>query len=112
MMLGMITGALVAGALVILVADPNIHIAVMPLVSGLLLGLVLVILAWRARLPRFHLLAALRLAVGVALAFSGLENIFALSAYYLAFSLALFIVGACVLRAYLRQKSATVEEQP
>jgi uncharacterized protein YebE (UPF0316 family) len=78
----------------------------------LLLGLVLAILGWRARLPRFYLLAALSAVVGIALAFSGLENIVALAAYYLTFSLALFTTGTCVLRAYLRQNPATVEEQP
>jgi hypothetical protein len=101
--LGMIVGGLVAAVVAVLVTNPNIHVAAMPLLSGLLLGLVLVILGWRAKLPRFHLLAGLSAVVGVALAYSRMENIVALAAYYLAFSLVLFAAGACVLRAYLRQ---------
>jgi hypothetical protein len=110
--LGMIVGGLVAAVAAVIITNPNTRIAAMPLLAGLLLGLVLAILGWRARLPRFYLLAALSAVVGIALAFSGLENIVALAAYYLTFSLALFTTGTCVLRAYLRQNPATVEEQP
>jgi hypothetical protein len=110
--LGMVSGGLVAAIATVLVTTPNVQVAAMPLLSGFLLGVVMVVLGWRARLMRFYLLAGLSTAVGIALAYSRMENIFALAAYYLVFSLVLFATGTCVLRTYLRQNPATVEEQP
>ncbi len=110
--LGMVIGGLVAAVVTVLVMNPNICIAVMPLLAGLLFGLVLVILGWRAQLPRFYLLAGLSSVIGIALTFSRLGNIVALTTYYLTFSLALFTTGACVLRTYLRQNPTSVKEMP
>jgi hypothetical protein len=110
--LGMISGGLVAAAVAVLVTIPSIHIAMMPLLSGFLLGVVMVVLGWRARLMRFYILAGLSTAIGIALAYSRMENIVALAVYYLIFGLLLFATGTWVLRVYLRQYPATVDERP
>jgi hypothetical protein len=112
MAIGMAAGGLVGGASLVLMKTPNLHLATMPLISGFLFGLVMVILGWRARLGRFYLLAVLSLAAGIITAFSGLENTAALSVYYLAFGLALIITGVWVLRAYLRHNPVITEVQP
>ena len=107
--LGMVSGGLVATTATVLVTNPNVHVMAMPLLSGFLLGVVMVVLGWRARLTRFYLLAGLSAAVGITLAYSRMENIVAVAAYYLVFGLVLFATGACVLRAYLRQNPTPPE---
>lgn len=108
--LGLVVGGLVAATFNLLVKTPGIQIALMPLLSGFLLGLVMVVFAWRTSILRFYLLAILSAVLGVVLAFSRIQNIDALVVYYLAFGLALFATGACVLRAYLRQNPQPPEE--
>jgi len=108
---GLLIGGAVSGGTMILVKNPNLHFAAMPLVSGVLFGLVMVFMGWRARLGRFPLYGGISLSIGAILAFSGLQNIAAVCVYYLAFGLFLFITGACVLWAYLRQNPAAAEEQ-
>jgi hypothetical protein len=108
MMISVITGGLVAALATILVAAPlHPNIAMMPIFSGVLFGLVLAIIGWRTAIPRFYLMALLSAAVGVALAFIGLENYPGLVAYYAAIAVILLFTGACVLRSYLRQNPAS-----
>jgi len=104
--LGLVVGGVVGAATTVLVMNKNIQIAVMPLLSGLLFGLVMVILGWRASIQRFYLLALLSAALGVVLAFSGLENTISLTAYYAAIAVILLFTGTCVLRTYLRKNPA------
>ena len=108
LVLGMGIGGLAAAMAVVLVE----RIAVMPVLAGFLFAFVLLIIGWRARLPRFHLLAGLSAVAGMIINYSGLENFVALAVYYLVFGLVLFATGTCVLRTYLRQSPATEEEQP
>ena len=110
--LGMISGGLVAATVAVLVTIPGIHVAMMPLLSGFLLGIVMVVLGLRARLMRFYLLAGLSTLAGILMGYSGMENILALAVYYLIFGLLLFATGTWVLRVYLRQNPATVDERP
>ena len=110
--LGMISGGLVAATVAVLVTIPSIHIAMMPLLSGFLLGIVMAVFGWRNRLMRFYFLAGLSTAVGIALAYSRMQNIVALAVYYLIFGLLLFATGTWVLRVYLRQNPETVDERP
>jgi hypothetical protein len=103
-MISVVTGGLFAALATVLVAAPHHpNIAVMPIFSGILFGLVLAIIGWRTAIPRFYLLALLSAAVGIALTFSGFENYPGLVAYYAASAVILLFTGACVLRSYLRQ---------
>lgn len=110
--LGMVSGGLIAAIATVLITAPNAHVATMPVLSGFLLGIVMVVIGWRTRLMRFHLLAGLSAAAGIALGFSRMENNAALAAYYLVFGLVLFASGAWVLRSYLRQNPAKKEVLP
>jgi hypothetical protein len=104
--LAMAVGGLVAGGAAVLATRAEGRFAVMPVISGLLLGLVMVILGWRARLPRFYFLAALSAAGGLALGWSGLGDNTAITLYYLAFSLVLFVSGGLTLWTYLRSTAS------
>jgi MFS family permease len=108
---GSVIGGLVGGVTVVLVTNPTIRIAVMPLISGLLLGVVMVVMGWRTELGRFYLLAGASIVIGVILAFGGLENITAVCAYYLFFGIVLFITGILILRDYLRRNPAAEDQQ-
>jgi hypothetical protein len=101
--LGFIVGGVAAGAISLLVMNQNIMIAVLPLVSGTLFGLVLFILGWRTAVARFYLLGLLSAVMGVTLAFSGLEYYSSLIGYYAGFAVVLLGTGTCVLLTYIRQ---------
>jgi len=107
----MLSGGLAGAFATLLVTNPNLTIAPLPILSGFLLGIVMVVLGWRFALGRFYLLAGLSAGIGVVLATSRLADDIALAVYYLIFSLVLFASGTWVLRAYLRQ-NPPVEAQP
>jgi hypothetical protein len=101
--IGLVIGGVVAMVTTVLVMTQDLKIAVMPLLSGLLFGILLAILGWRASIPRFYLLALLSAVLGVALAYSRLENTVSLIAYYASITVVLLFTGTCVLRTFLRQ---------
>ena len=103
LVIGGVIGGVVASATTMLVMNQDIQIAVMPLISGLLLGMVMVILGWRTSIPRFYIMALLSAALGVTLAYSGLENSVSLIAYYASLAVVQLFTGTCVLSNYLRQ---------
>ena len=107
--LGLLAGGLVGAVAAVLVTRLNVHLATMPVLTGFILGIVLGFLGWRARLPRFYLLAGLSVVAG--LAFSGMENAIALVACYLAIGLLLFISGGVTLWMYLRQNPILQESK-
>lgn len=107
---GLLIGGVVGAVAAVLVTSLNVRLARMPMLTGFIIGIVLVFLGWRLSLPRFYLLAGLSAATGVA--FSGMENNLALVAYYLAFGLLLFVSGGVTLWMYLRRNPATLKEQP
>jgi hypothetical protein len=110
--LGMVSGGLVAALATMLATTPNLHIAALPLLSGFLLGLVMVVLGWRTSIMRFHFLALLSTVLGAVLAYSNIENIGGLAIFYLVFGLVLFASGACVLHAYLLKNPLPSKERP
>lgn len=110
LVLGMAIGGAVAALATVLASHAIDGIAAMPVLSGILLGLVMVILGWRARLPRFYFLAGLGAAIGLALGWSGLEDNAALTVFYLAFGLVLFASGGLTLWTYLRSTAAPQPE--
>jgi hypothetical protein len=110
LVLGLVIGGLVAALASLLAIYPNIHISMLPLLSGLLLGLVMLVFAWRTSILRLYILAFLSAVLGVILAFGRLGDSAALASYYLVFGVVLFATGACVLRAYLRQNPAARDD--
>ncbi len=108
--LGLGVGILVAITATVLASTPRFHLNSMALLSGILLGLVLVFLGWRTSTLRFYLLALLSSLVGGVLAFSRVVDNVALAGYYLVFGLVLIGTGTCVLRAYLRQNPVQLGE--
>jgi len=101
--LTLVIGGVVASATTMLVMNEDIQIAILPLLSGLLIGMVMVILGWRTSIPRFYLMALLSAALGVTLAYSGLENSVSLITYYASLAVVQLFTGTCVLSNYLRQ---------
>jgi hypothetical protein len=111
-MISIVTGGLIAALATTLVAAPHRpNIAVMPVFSGILFGLILAIIGWRSAIQRFYLLAVLSAAVGIALSFSGLGDYPGLVAYYAATAVILLFTGACVLRSYLRKNPVPPQEE-
>jgi len=109
--LGLGVGMLVGGTVTVLVTQPFQAFDIMPLVSGLLMGIVLAILGWRTNLMRLYLVAIFSTAAGLGLAFARLGNNPALSLYYLVLALALIVSGLVTLIIYLRQNPIEKEEQ-
>ena len=101
--LGMLGGGLVAVAATVFTSTSNLHIAVIPLLSGCLLGLVMVFLGWRASILRFYLLGLVSAFLGLALAYSRWPDSTPLAGYYFFFGLVLLLSGICALRSYLRR---------
>ena len=101
--LGLGFGILVAITATVLASTPGIHLNSMPLLSGILLGLVFVFLGWRTSTLRFYLIGLLSTLLGSVLAYRLAVDNVALAGYYLVFGLVLMATGTFVLRAYLRQ---------
>ncbi len=108
--LALVSGGLVAALAGGLATFPNLKFSTLPLLSGFLFGLVLVVFGWRTSFIRFYLLALLSAVLGSVLAFGSLADIVALAIYYLAFGSVLFATGSCVLLAYLRQNPESQED--
>jgi hypothetical protein len=82
----------------------------MPLVSGLLMGLVLIILAGRTSVPRFNLLAIFTALAGVGLAFANFGNDLGIAIFYLTLGAMLVFSGLFTLFIYLRRNPLPPEE--
>ena len=108
--LGLTTGGLIGATVAVLATLPFRDVDIMPLVSGLLMGMVLAFLAWRTSLPRLYLLAAFSTGTGLALAFAQLGNYTSLSIYYLALSLGLIASGLVTMILYLRESPPAERE--
>ncbi len=101
--------ALVAGLVALFIAGSPSRLDLIPAVSGLVFGAAIAWIGYRAALPRFYLLAALSLLIGVGLSFSGLSESLELAIFYGALSLVLFTFGGLTLWRYLRHSPAPAE---
>ncbi len=70
----------------------------------------MVVFGWRTSIFRFYLLALLSAVLGSILAFGNMDEIIALSVYYLTFGCVLFATGSSVLLAYLHRNPDSQEE--
>jgi hypothetical protein len=76
----------------------------MSLVTGLLVGLVFIVLRGKSSgLKRFYILGGLAIAFGVGLSFSGLTQAYNLGLFYGLLGIAIVISGGTVLHRYLRE---------
>jgi hypothetical protein len=108
---GLVAGGVLAAAAVFLFMKEDVQLSIMPLLTGIVLGIFMIFVGWRTSLPRFYIQAVLSMLAGTALAFSTLGNYVGLAAYYLVISVILLISGAFILRKYLRQNPTSREEQ-
>ncbi|MFO7622814.1 MAG: hypothetical protein R6V73_00560 [Anaerolineales bacterium] len=109
--LGSIAIAIVTSAIIILVisfGSDNIG-AYLPIVTGVLLGTILILFAYRSRVSRYYLLATISALLGSGLSLSGVGDMLGLSYYYGLMGLVVLISGLLVLRDYLI-KTQPIEE--
>lgn len=111
MALAMIVGALVSGALVVLIAKRPLGMDIMPAATGLVIALVLGLMGFRTHLPRFYLPAVFGLLCGAGLAVSGIESILGIALLYMASAIVLIVTGAIVFRRYLNSNPAPADDQ-
>jgi hypothetical protein len=82
----------------------------MTLVTGLLVGLIFIVLRGKSSgLKRFYVLGGLAIMLGVALSFSGLSQAYNLGLFYGLLGIAILISGGLVLRRYLNANPLPVE---
>jgi hypothetical protein len=81
-------------------------------VTGFLVAAILMVKqGWSHSVPRFYLLSAFSLLLGVALSVSGLPRGYNLAAFYGLMGIAFAISGGLTLRRYLQENPLPVEGQ-
>jgi hypothetical protein len=109
--LAMIIGSLVSGGVIVLIARHPLGMNLIPTITGLAVAIVLGLIGFRTRLPRFYLPAVFGLLCGIGLSVSGIGNILGIAWLYLATAFVLLISGAIVFRRYLIANPAQPESQ-
>jgi hypothetical protein len=108
--LAMIAGALISGALLVLLSERPLGIDnLMPAATGLTIAIVLGVLGVYTGLLRFLIPAVFSLLCGIGLTASGIDNTLGGAFVYLASALVLIITGALVFRRYLQANPAPTE---
>ena len=102
---------LMAVLVVLLITNPRFGMTWMPAVSGILLGIVWLIIAYRTALVRFYLQAVIIVLAGVGLSLAGVGNFMGMAIFYGLMSLALLVSGGVTLWIYLRQTQHIEEIQ-
>ncbi len=100
---------LIAVLTVVLITSTNLGLVWMPAVSGMVFGLVMVILAYRVALLRFYLLAAISVLIGGGLALAGIGDLRGLAIFYGLESLALLVSGGATFWGYLKHTRSEIE---
>jgi hypothetical protein len=83
-----------------------------PAITGLIVGIVWLILAVRVGLVRFYLQSILSLLLGVGLSLARLETYQSLAIYYAVMGTVLLISGGVTLAKYLRQFPTSENDSP
>ena len=82
----------------------------MVFITGLLVGVIFIALRGKSSgLLRFYALGGLAIVLGLALAYSGLPQIYTLSFFYGLLGIAILISGGLVLRGYLAENPSRSE---
>ena len=106
----LITGGLVGAITAVLVTAPFPGMDVLPVITGIIMGIVLGVIAWRVGLVRIYLLAVLSLLLGFGLGFARLMDDLGVAAFYGGLGLLLLASGGLALWHYLRQNPVSREE--
>jgi hypothetical protein len=81
-------------------------------VTGVLVAVILLVKqGWSSKMPRFYVLSAISLILGIALSVSGLPGGYNLGAFYGLMGTAFTISGGLTLERYLRENPMPVENQ-
>lgn len=107
--LAMLVSALISAGLIGLNAQRPLGLDLLPAATGLGMAIVLGLIGFRTRLPRFYLPALFGLLCGISLTLSGYENLFGIALLYLACALVLGLSGTIVFSRYLRTHPAPSE---
>jgi hypothetical protein len=82
----------------------------MVLITGVLVGVIFIALRGKSSgLKRFYLLGGLAIVLGIALAYSGLPQVYTLTLFYSLIGIAVLISGGLVLRRYLAENPPQAE---
>ncbi len=106
--------AMVIGMFVIVIARNVNAIDSLVAVTGALVAVILLVKqGWSSGMPRFYLLSAISLVLGIALSFSGLPRGYNLTAYYGLMGVTFALSGGLTLRRYLQENHlpADMEQQ-
>lgn len=102
--------AMVIAFLMVLLAGSMRVVDSTVLVTGIVVGVVFVILRGKSYgVQRFYLLGALSVVIGTALSFGGLPNGYGLAIFYGAMGLVVMVSGGVVLFRYLRENPLPAE---
>jgi hypothetical protein len=97
-----VVSAMVISAASIVLVDYIRGMESMVFITGLLLGVIFIALRGKSSgLKRFYVLGGLAIIMGIALAYSGLPQIYTLTLFYGLLGIAILISGGLVLRQYL-----------
>jgi hypothetical protein len=111
MAVGLVVGGLVAALTAVLVSAPFPGMDVLPVLTGIVMGIILGIIAWRVGLIRIYVLAAVCLLLGFGLGFARLMNDLGVAAFYGGLGGLLLVAGGLTMGRYLRQNPTSQEEQ-
>jgi hypothetical protein len=99
----MIVAAVLAALFVAFFASHPASVNWIPLASGGLFALAMLVVAWRSRLWRYNLAAVLSALLGLGTSLLGLDELTGIAAFYGSMGFLLLIMGGIVLGLYLRQ---------
>jgi MFS family permease len=98
-----VSAALIGASISALLGISPSFRAALPAFNGILLGVALLLMAAKTGVVRFHVLAVVSAAVGVALAVAGIGDIRGISLYYALFGAAVTLSGLIALVLFLRR---------
>jgi hypothetical protein len=105
-----VASAMVISAASIVLVDYIRGLESMVFITGLLVGIIFIALRGKSSgLKRFYLLGGLAIVLGIALAYSGLPQVYTLTLFYGLLGIAILISGGLVLRRYLAENPPQVE---
>jgi len=113
LVLAIVVGVLVSAGLLVVFSSRSLPIDnLLPAATGLTITLVLGVMGFYTRLPRFYLPAVFGLLCGVGLTMSGSENTLGTAFLYLATAFVLIIIGAIIFSRYLKANPVPADQQP
>ena len=103
---------IIASLIIALFLSTPLSLNWIPAITGLIVGIVWLILAVRVGLIRFYLQSILSLLLGVGLSLARLETYQSLAIYYAVMGIVLLISGGVTLAKYLRQHPTSENDSP